>query len=342
MANSFDARSIVIGDDIRAGEHLSNLLGRIPGYSGYRDKEDRRDADRAVREDLGRGLTAAADRVERVARDLADRRKLGQVSSVDSWVQAIRHLGDRIRTASYGYGGIFGDALIDAEALDQLRTFDESLLAQLQSLEDPIEALEAALVADGNLQSAVDRGLTVTRELSSRFDARDAVIKSGEVAPETRMQDVLDQPEAPSLPELWSLDAGDAVSVQGEDFLVDARLDVAAAGDAFRLFRLGERGAGRWLYVPKDAAKRPGLVSLAAADSGSGGSLSQDRSAMVEMIGPTGDPRSATAAYEVRSSENDSGQLTIVVAWPSEQMTWTGEQLMPEEITNYGSPGASG
>ena len=58
------------------GRTASRFLDKIPGYSGYRDKENRRDADRAVRDRLTADLLARAERVERVAGQLADQRRI--------------------------------------------------------------------------------------------------------------------------------------------------------------------------------------------------------------------------------------------------------------------------
>src|SRR5215212_4414081 len=104
---------------------VGGLLQSVPGYRGYKSKEERRDSDRRVRE---RVATAFAGQAERVASDLANQRRLRDIGPVDEFAQTVRHLIDRISTASYGYGGLFSDRNVDEHALDQLRLFDEALL----------------------------------------------------------------------------------------------------------------------------------------------------------------------------------------------------------------------
>ncbi|MGI8642871.1 MAG: hypothetical protein ACR2LS_02000 [Thermomicrobiales bacterium] len=343
MANSFDTRSTQSTSGNDPEHHLTALLDRIPGYTGYRDKERRRVADRAIRDDVAAALTAATGRIERVARDLADRRKLREVSAIDSWVQELRHLRDRIQTASYGYTGIFADNGIDARALDQMRLFDEALLAQLQPLEDPIEALEAALVADGDLQNAIDRGLAATRELAARFDTRTQIVQSGAPVAQPNISQLLDSSTESAVPAAWHLDAGDALSIRDDDFLVDARLDVAGP-DVFRLFRLGESAAGHWLYVPRDAAERPAFVQL-GTEPGSEtteGTPHHAGSALATLVPPQGEARSAIANYDVRSSDEEPDARTITVEWPGDWMVWTGAAISTDEVTIYGSPQQAG
>ncbi|MER3484899.1 MAG: hypothetical protein C4345_01870, partial [Chloroflexota bacterium] len=124
-----------------ASDRIQSLLAKIPGYRGYREKEDRRDADRRVREHVASAFAKQAERVERVARQLAEQRKIQDVGAVDEFARSIRHLIDRILTATYGYGGLFSARNVDEVALDQLRRFDESLLQGAQELEAPVATL---------------------------------------------------------------------------------------------------------------------------------------------------------------------------------------------------------
>ena len=82
-------------------------------------------------------------RVERIGRDLANARRLGEIGAVERASQAIRHYIDRVRTATPGYGGLFGERDIDGVALDQLRLFDEGLLIGVDELRPAIDRLEA-------------------------------------------------------------------------------------------------------------------------------------------------------------------------------------------------------
>ena len=124
---------------------ISDALDRVPGYRGYRLKEERRDADRRVRAAVADAYAAELARVERIGRDLANARRLGEISAVERTSQAIRHYIDRVRSATPGYGGLFGDRDIDGIALDQLRLFDESLLLGVDELRPAIDRLEARL-----------------------------------------------------------------------------------------------------------------------------------------------------------------------------------------------------
>ena len=153
---------------------ISEALDRVPGYRGYRLKEERRDADRRVRAAVADAYAAELARVERIGRELANARRLGEISAVERTSQAIRHYIDRVRSATPGYGGLFGDRDIDGIALDQLRLFDESLLLGIDELRPAIDRLEADFGAGQPLAPAADEAARTHRitNRSLQYSAR--------------------------------------------------------------------------------------------------------------------------------------------------------------------------
>ena len=115
-------------------DRINRLLNRVPGYSGYRDKENRRDSDRRVRDQVVAGLGKPIDALQGLASRLANERRITAVGPVSEAIASTRHLQDRIRTATYGYGGLESDRDVDAAALDQLVEFDQSMVTQVDNL----------------------------------------------------------------------------------------------------------------------------------------------------------------------------------------------------------------
>jgi len=349
MATRFDQRSTRDGNGggdgtaARAEERLDNLLARVPGYRGYRDKEDRRDADRAIRDEVATSLDAVAARVQAVASDLARRRLIREVGTVDDWVRALQTLAQRVRLAPAGYGGIFSDRDVDA-ALDQLRQFDEGLLAETARLEDPVEALEAALVAEGDLAGPVRDGMAVTRLLATRFDARETVSSSGDPLPAGRVREVLVAPAAEADSPAWGLDDGVAIAVAGDDYLVDARLDITAGPASLRLFRLTSGTEEWWLMVTP--GPMPRLARLRSKGGGapappSAGNLPVNGT--VELIGAAGSSGVRLATVSVVGGENPGEEVSVSVVWSGDEaMTLDGVALDDSEIEIYGRPDAAG
>ena len=84
---------------------IRDALDRVPGYRGYRLKEERRDADRRVRAAVADAYAVELARVERIGRDLANARRLGEISAVERTSQSIRHFIDRVRSATPATAG---------------------------------------------------------------------------------------------------------------------------------------------------------------------------------------------------------------------------------------------
>lgn len=335
----------------RVARRGAGALRQFPGYRGYRDKEDRRDADRRVRDHLVLEYGRQLARVERVARDLADDRKVMEIGPVDDLAKAIRHLSDRINTASYGYGGLFSDRDVDEAALDQMRLFDEGLLSGVAELDGPIGELEAAHGAGGDLKAGARSGRDVVAAISTRFDGRGRVIESGAPEPRKSVRALmtLDSGTGPVAPAYW-LDAGDAIEVLGQTGIVDARLDFASDAASVRLFRFGAEPEEQWLMVPARPGAPLALVSprtappatMAAGSAVGIGDVTfqvaSTAAGQAEVITP-----SAVSGYRPATgmavASDDGTMAGLVLDWGNERQAWTGLTLGLGDLENYGPSG---
>lgn len=336
-------------DDLE--RRVGGLLDRVPGYRGYRANEDRRDADRRVRDHVATAYAQQADRVELIARELADRRRLSEIGPVDDFARAIRHLVDRIRTATYGYGGLFGDRDVDAAALDQIRLFDEGLLVGVDELQTPIAALEAAHAAGGDLAQPAQEGESVARALNARFDLRGQVVETGKAAPEASVLLALGPAGAAAdAPHpAYGLKLGEALAILGDDFLVDARIAVSGAGaDEFRLFRLGGGAGGEeeWLLVPRRperglARLRPVTAPPPAGETGLGGATYTIQSAGSgegEITGTGGETGLRPVRYSRLAGAGQAAARALVLDWSGERQAFAGREVHPNDVEVFGRP----
>ncbi|MEJ2558911.1 MAG: hypothetical protein P8186_22380, partial [Anaerolineae bacterium] len=97
-------------EDSKGG--LERLASSIPGYRGYKEKENRRAADKLLREHLVRQLDEQRRRLAELQRDLLEGGGLLMVDDLDRAVIKVQKLVDKIRTASYGYAGMFDAAKV--------------------------------------------------------------------------------------------------------------------------------------------------------------------------------------------------------------------------------------
>jgi DNA repair exonuclease SbcCD ATPase subunit len=155
---------------------LERLLKGLPGISGYIDRELRRDADKRLR-------NAIADQLEEQKRALLNLQKkllsgggLSLLGDVDSAVTKLQLLIDRIRTASYGYAGLFDAVRIREEQLKALHSFDVALAGRVVAVEERVKALAAAVSDYANFQSASDQLVDLLGELNNMFGKRQEAI----------------------------------------------------------------------------------------------------------------------------------------------------------------------
>jgi hypothetical protein len=158
---------------------LQNLLGKVPGLSGYMEKGQRRKADQIMREtiagrleqsrlqlssvhqELGRDIILAMDHAESLGR--ADNLLMGLIG--------------KIKDAPVGYAGFFDANKVKEDDLARIYAFDESMLNHADEIDAAIAALEKAVRGEGDVGSSIRRLTTVLQQANQDFSSRDEVIK---------------------------------------------------------------------------------------------------------------------------------------------------------------------
>lgn len=319
----------------RAGA-LGNLLSAVPGYRGYRAKEDRRDADRVVRDKLVADLDLRASRIEAVASNLGAQRDLANVGTVNALARDIRTLATRIRTASYGYGGLFGDRDVNEFALAQIQAFDEALLEGAAAFDGPVTALQRATPDTIATMSA--EVAAITNHLNEQFNARSSVVETAqpstvEPAPPP-VSSALDKQEPATSPAVFDLHDRDAIAIMGDNLVVDARIELAGPGN-YRLFRFGG-DPKKWLVVSKKAGDPIYLMteSPKPTDAGTGGEAAK---ALGSVIGAGGEQRNVPVTYTFASVASAPGEQSLLLDWGAEQQFFAGSEVHPDDIELFGS-----
>jgi hypothetical protein len=318
-------------------QRIRETLDRIPGYRGYRLKEERRDADRRVRAAGADAYAMELTRVERIGRDLANARRLGDIGAVERASQTIRHYIDRVRSATPGYGGIFGDRDIDGVALDQLRLFDEGLLVGVEEIRPAIDRLEQAFAAGEPLAPAADDIARTIEDQLSRLDRRDEVIETGRALSRDSVVNALKPLSEVMPPEVFSAQPGDAISILGDDYLVSGKIDVDGRPRSFRLFRIA-REPEEWLMVGREPGSP--MVRLTAVDAPSSGTTIPETSLRMqtggagdgEILGEQGSSGLRAVRYALLDDADDPEAFGLILDWDGERQAFTGRRVEPIDV----------
>ena len=153
---------------------LERLGDKIPGYRGFQDRELRRDVDRLLREhlaaELGRLKAGLRDR----ARSYTDAGKIGVLGSFDRLDRQLDGLSQAVRFSDYGATGLFDPVKIGEPELARLYEFDQSVVDDLEQIEQGIVALPAP--GGETPGAALDRLLQEVRALDDKWRQREHVI----------------------------------------------------------------------------------------------------------------------------------------------------------------------
>lgn len=171
---------------------VERLLKGLPGIKGYVDKDLRRDADKRVRETIAQALEQCKADLMDVQNKLLKSGGLLYMDDVDQAAVKLQTLIDRVKTAAYGYAGLFDPVRIKEAQLDALHRFDLAMAGEVLSIEEAIGALSNAISDNANIGPVIDRLTKTVADLNKMFDKR----KDAIVAP-----DLLDQAGyAPDVP----------------------------------------------------------------------------------------------------------------------------------------------
>jgi len=117
---------------------FEKLVAKIPGYAGYKEKELRREADRLLRDHIVQAMRTVLRDLDALQTDLISAGKFGLLDEVGSATTQIQTFIDRVRTAAYGYGGLFDAVRIKEDDLDRVYQFDAALVDYAERIQGAI------------------------------------------------------------------------------------------------------------------------------------------------------------------------------------------------------------
>ncbi len=159
---------------------LERLLKGLPGIEGYVDKELRRDADKRLRELLATQMNEQKQQLFAIQKQLLSNGGLRWLDDVDQVIQKLQTLTDRIKTASYGYAGLFDAVKIGEEQLAVLHQFDLDLAHHVAKIDEILPRLQSATTSGESIQPVLQELSQAITEMYILFNHR----RDGIVAPD--------------------------------------------------------------------------------------------------------------------------------------------------------------
>jgi hypothetical protein len=154
------------------------LVSKVPGYAGYKQKEQRREADKLLRLHVARQYEEQIRRLNEVQYALTAKGRLASIVTLERAVMKLQLLIDRIKTASYGYAGLFDAIKVDEAALDRLYSFDLAMLEGVSEISSLLDKLAEAAETEATTAAEAGDLVAALERLNTTFSERHDVILS--------------------------------------------------------------------------------------------------------------------------------------------------------------------
>lgn len=324
---------------------VSGIANAIPGYPGYKSKEQRRDADRILRERLTNQYNAQRERLTRIQQDAVRGGQLATVSDLEGANQQLSRFISRLRVAPGGYAGWFDAATIEEADLDLIYQFDASLANGVDELSGALDGMQTAVRAQENVNDKYFALRDEVDALNQRLDAREEFLARGKrPAPSASPLGALKEKPAPQpagANPYEQLKINDAISYDKTDYLVAGRVTYSVAAGKFYAYLLRDRDNQKWLRVgPNNELAVADEVKFGVPDpmpeaityDGKNYTVAEQGAANVQVEGASGTQNGAANYHRYQA---DGGSRLWVENWGTEVRVSAGEVVDPFEVKLY-------
>ena len=155
---------------------FENLVKKIPGYKGYKDKELRREADKLLRMEVADRFDEQRKRLAELQNQLISQAQIEFLDDLERAVMKLQLLVDRIRTASYGYAGLFDAIKVKEEQLDALYEFDTEMLSYVDQVATEVDQVSSAITAKEGIGDAITDLVRSVEQANLTFGHREEAL----------------------------------------------------------------------------------------------------------------------------------------------------------------------
>jgi hypothetical protein len=158
---------------------LEKIMGYIPGYRGYKEKELRRESDRLVRMEAVNRLKAAKTAFRR---NFANPSAVQKLSGDDTYrFEALNSRLDRVTQridrAVAGYAGMFDAIKVKEDKLDSVIQHDLNLIEKAESIKTDVEKTVSIEPGTNDWRTAMDAVVSKVEELDSLVNERSNLLR---------------------------------------------------------------------------------------------------------------------------------------------------------------------
>lgn len=161
-------------------DFIKKILSKLPGFKGYVERENRRNADKLLRESIAARFENLWRRISSLQKEAISNGEIEKIDDLESSAIKLRQFIDRVKTASYGYAGFFDVIKVNTEELDAIYRYDLQLLELEDEISRAIDNVGTSFGTDG-LPAAIRHLTTLSQNCLDIFNQRkEVIVKMGE------------------------------------------------------------------------------------------------------------------------------------------------------------------
>jgi stringent starvation protein B len=177
----------------KATELLNKIANAVPGFDGYFERKNRKASDKLLRMQIADQLAVYVNKIGDLQQEFVRIGEIAVLDDVETAVTKLQMFVDKIKFASYGYGGVFDAIRVNEDALMALYEFDAALLDKVEEVGHAVDNVETSMSTDGE-PASIRHLVSLARELNDLLVAREHVIENTESVAD----DVVDDSDADS------------------------------------------------------------------------------------------------------------------------------------------------
>jgi hypothetical protein len=151
---------------------FKKLASYIPGFSGYIERQNRRAADKLLRDTVARRFEELYKRLSALQADLVSQGGIEYIDDMEKASLQIRMFTDKIRNATYGYSGLFDAVKINEDELAKIYAFDAAFFDIADQLKNAMDTVEATLGTPEGLPAVIRNLVTLARQAVTTYEQR--------------------------------------------------------------------------------------------------------------------------------------------------------------------------
>jgi len=158
-------------------DFFKKILSKIPGFDGYVERSNRRQADKLLRDTVASRFENLWQMISELQRNFISDGQIEMVDDLEAASIKLRQFIDRVKNAAHGYAGFFDAIKVKQEELAAIYEYDLQFLDLEDEINRAIENIQSSIGTDG-LPASVRNLVSLSQSCLDVFEKRKEVILS--------------------------------------------------------------------------------------------------------------------------------------------------------------------